>query len=66
MHLSFQRNVIVLLANNLDKPITLVLLVLSAAEVSGVEVKIENHIGAIWNFVHYYNENIVPILSRQS
>jgi len=35
--MSFQRNIIVLLAKNLDKPITLVLLVLSAAEVSGVE-----------------------------
>ncbi len=56
--MSFQRNIIVLLAKNLDKPITLVL--------SGVEVKIENHIGAIWNFAHYYNANITPILSRQS
>jgi len=44
----------------------LVLLVLSAAEVSEVELKIENHIGAIWNFVHYYNANIALILSRQS
>ena len=25
--------------------------------------KIENHIGAIWNFVHYYNSNIAPILA---
>ncbi len=30
-----------------------------------VEVKLENHIGAIWNFVHHYNANIAPTLSRQ-
>jgi IS1 family transposase len=23
----------------------------------------KNHIGAIWNFIHYYNENIAPNLS---
>jgi len=25
--------------------------------------KIENHIGAIWNFIHYYNAEIVPKLA---
>jgi hypothetical protein len=23
----------------------------------------KNHIGAVWNFIHYYNENIAPNLS---
>jgi len=25
--------------------------------------KIENHIGAIWNFIHYYNAKIAPKLA---
>jgi len=25
--------------------------------------KIENHIGAIWNFIHYYNAEIAPKLA---
>ena len=25
--------------------------------------KIENHIGAIWNFIHYYNSEIAPKLA---
>ena len=25
--------------------------------------KIENHIGAIWNFIHYYNAEIAPKLT---
>ena len=25
--------------------------------------KIENHIGSIWNFIHYYNVNIAPTIA---
>jgi len=26
--------------------------------------KIENHIGAIWNFIHHYNARIAPKLAN--
>ena len=28
--------------------------------------KLENHIGAIWNFVHHYNSEIAPFLAKNT